>query len=139
MYPSRFIQTSDYGTLKNDSASTTMSVTINNGLVFNPSNPLLGSQTISVGTRNAPIRARMTTTKRGGTWIVGTFLFEYPVNMQVTGFPVAGYSLYCSLYRISPTDMRLDVFAEGGSGPNITVRETVVVTAVFTTFLSPLD
>lgn len=138
MKPSNFILSSDYGTLKNDSGSTVLTVTINNGFVFNPSNPLLGQSSIEVGTLNAPVRSRMTTTKRGGTWIIGTFLFDQ-ISSQVSGFPVDVSPLWCSLYRTSPSTMTLRVETEGFPGPNITIRETVVVSAIFTTFLSPLD
>lgn len=138
MYPDRFILNSEYGTLKNDSNATTLSVTISNGYVFNPSSPTLGSQSVEVGTVNAPIRSRMTTTKRGGDWFIGTFLFDQ-INVQSSGTPVSPAPLYCSLYRSSPTTMTLLVYTEGYAGTNLTVRETVTVTAVFTTFLSPLD
>lgn len=138
MYPERFIQTSDFGTLKNDSGSTTFSVTVNSGFVFNPSSPIIGTHDVEIGTRNAPIRARGTTSKRGGSWIVGTFLLD-SVNMQPSGFPVAPYTIYCALFRVSPSIMRLQVYVEGHTGPNITVRETFTVTFIATTFLSPLE
>lgn len=138
MYPERFIQNSDYATLKNDSQSNLLSVTISNGFVFNPTSPALGSQTISVGTINAPIRARMNSTKRGSTWIIGTFMLEM-VNMQPAGFPISQFPVFASLYRSSSSEMTLEIFTEGFSGPNLTVRETVNFQAIFSTFLSLFD
>lgn len=139
MYPERFIQTSDFATLKNDSGSTTLSVTIPNGTVFNHSNPHLGTQTVSVGTINAPVRSRMTTTKRGGNWMVSSFMLDTIVT-QGAGLPVDFTYVWCTLYRSSPSQMSLSIYIESfGGGPNFTTREPFTVTAVFSTFLSPFD
>ena len=138
--PNNFILTTDYGTLKNDSGTTTLSVTIPNGTIFNPSNPVLGVQDAAVGTKNAPIRARSHTTKNPGVWSVGTFLYtEY--NYTAVGLPgTYTGNLYCSLYRPSPGAIRLQVVTEGVTGsPNYTVVGSVTITFSFTTFLSPID
>lgn len=138
-YPERFILTSDYGALKNDSGSTTLSVSIPNGFVFNPSSPLIGFDEAQVGTINAPIRARGYN-NIDDAWTTATFIY---VNYRYTvaGFPgTQNGLLYCSLFRPNASTIRLEVNAEGVIGsPNYTVVGAVNVTYVITTFLSPLD
>lgn len=137
--PNDFILSTDYGTLKNDSGITTLSVTISNGTIFNPANPILGNHDVSVGTINAPIRARVNTSKTPGVWAVCTFLFS-DYNYTISGFPGTNTgNLFCSVYRPSPGTIRLQVSTEGALGSSdYTVVGTVVITFRITTFLSPL-
>lgn len=139
MKPNDFLLNSDFGSLKNDTQSNTISASITAGTIFNPSNPLLASATIDVGTRNAGLRARGKSSKYA-PWVSGLTLYS-DFNASIPAFPEAGIvtmSLYCSLQRISPTRMRLSLGVEGGSGgPNFKVEENQTITFVFSTFLSP--
>lgn len=138
MYPNRLNLSSDYGTLKNDSTGVTISITIPNGLVYNSNNPIIGETTITIGTKNAPVRARGITT-RSGVWSVGTFIYSF-ISQQPTGGPVYDGFLLATLFRSSPTQMTLRISGEYvGGGPNVTIRETQTITFVLSTFLSPTD
>jgi len=139
MKTNRFILSTDFGTLKNDTQSNVISVTINAGTLFDPSNPQLGSATIDVGTRNAGIRARGASDKYG-IWTVGTTLYS-TVLVSVPSDPFIPpfvQTLYCNLDRISPSTVRLTVGTDGTSGaPTFRVDDTQTITFVFSTFLSP--
>lgn len=138
----KFILSSDFATLKNDTQSNTISVTVSAGTIFNPTNPQLGVATMEVGTRNAGLRARGMSTKTGN-WFVGTTLYSSVlVNIpSEPSVPPFSQSLYCTLDRISPTTVRLSVGTEGvnGSPPDFRVADTQTITFVFSTFLSPFD
>jgi len=131
------IQT-DYGVLMGDSESNVISITIPNNFVFDPSNPLLAEAFIDVGTNNAYIRARANTSKYPG-WSVGTFMYTFMLyDVPSEGIPPYEGFLLCSLTRVSPTTMRLAAFAEQvPGGPPYRTRESVTITFVFSTFLSP--
>lgn len=137
----QFQRSSDFGTLKNDSQGTVISVTINAGTIFNPSNPNLGSATVNVGKINASLRARGQSSKYGRVVAATTIYSDTVVN--VPSDPGIGnfiQTLYCNLERISPTTVRLSVGTDGTSGaPNFRIAETQTITFVFSTFLSPFD
>ncbi len=138
MFPSRFALASDYGALTNDSVSTTITATITNGQIYNPSSPLLATATVAVGTSNALVRARGNTSRYAG-WHVGTFLYsQLQYDIPSLGTAPADGMLMCSLYRVNATTMRLDLHAEGFSGaPDYRITQTQTITFVFSTFLSP--
>lgn len=137
-----FQRSSDFGTLKNDSQSNVISVTIAAGTVFSPTNPILAEAIVSAGTVNAGLRARGSSTKYArevsATTIYSDSSFNIPSQPSVPAFVQA---LYCTLDKISPTQVRLRVGTDGvnGTPPNFRVNETQTITFVFSTFLSPFD
>lgn len=140
MKPNDSIINTDYGSLLNDSSSTTISLTVPNNYVYNPSNPLLAQTTIEVGTNNAYIRARGSTSKFPG-WYTGTFIAS-EILTDVPSIPGSTFTgfLFCSLDRVSPTSLRLSAYAEGVSGaPDYRTRESQTITFVLSTFLSPIQ
>lgn len=138
MRPNDYNLTTDYGTLKNDTQTNTIQLTIASGTTYPYSNPIIASTTLNVGTINAGIRARGNSSKYPNVWAVGTTLYS-DLNVTVSG-SAFNTTLYCTLDRISPTTVRLQVATDGASGaPNATVNQTQTITFVFSTFLSPLD
>lgn len=138
MYPNKYDLNTDYGTLKNDTQSNTISITIPAGTVYPYSNPIIAETTLDVGTINAGIRARGNSSRYPGVWVVGASLYSY-INITVSGSAFDA-TLYCNLDRISPTTMRLQIGSDGSSGaPNATVNQTQTITFVFSTFLSPIN
>lgn len=138
MRPNEYNLTTDYGTLKNDTQTNTIQITIPSGTTYPYSNPIIASTTLNVGTINAGIRARANSSKYPTIWTVGSTLYS-DLNVTVSG-SAFDTTLYCNLDRISPTTVRLQIATDGAaSAPNATVNQTQTITFVFSTFLSPLD
>jgi hypothetical protein len=142
MLLNNFILSSDYASLKNDTQSNIISVTIPFGMIFNSgTNNILGSSTLIVGTINAGIRARGNSSKYA-KWVSGTTIY---VNYLFTipSIPAAGTqtgTLYCNLQRISSNTMQLIVATDQDPGaPDFKIAETQTITFVFSTFLSPFN
>lgn len=136
-----FVLNSQYATLKNDTQSNTLSITINEGTLFDPNNPQLGSTTLNVGKINAGMRARGYSSKYN-KWTIGPTLYSDTL-VDIPSIPSYGtftQSLYCNLDRINPTTVRLSVGTDGTNGaPTFRIKETQTITFVFSTFLSPFD
>jgi hypothetical protein len=138
-----FILNSDYATIKNDTQSNTISVTIASGTTFTPStlDVEIGISTLDVGTINAGIRARGKSSKHAD-WVVGTtlftdFLVSYPAY---PGIGTISQTFWCYLKRIDADTVKLLVTYETAVGaPQIKIEETVTISFVFSTFLSPFD
>lgn len=141
MYPQEFILSSSWATLKNDTQTNTLSVTITAGTIYNPSNPFLGEASMVVGKVNAGVRARAETTKFAN-WVVGQSILSTSM-MSIPSMPAVPpfeQWLLGTLERTSDSTIRLAVYTEGGSGlPNNRVEETQTITFVFSTFLSPFN
>jgi len=136
-----FILNSDYGSLKNDSDVTTISVVLNSGTVFTPNSPntVIASTDVSAGSINAPIRARCNTSKYPTVWGVGTTMFANSL-MSAAGAPGnVTNPIWCFLYRVNSTTIRLLVTMEVVTGATYTLQETQTITFKFRTFLSPLS
>lgn len=134
-----FILNSDYATLKNDSDVTTISVVLNTGTTFTPNAPntVIASTDVTIGTANAPIRARCNTSKYPTVWGVGSTMFADSL-MSAGGFTFTG-PIWCFLYRVTPTTLRLLITHETVAGaPLYTIKETQTITFKVRTFLSPL-
>lgn len=142
MQPNDFILASDYASLKNDTQTNSISVTINNGTTWNISSPTLATATLSVGTVNAGLRGRGQSSKYSSKWLNGLSLYS-DLNYTIPAFPEAGtqtMALYCTLERINATTIRLTAASEGGSGaPDYVTAESQTITFIFSTFLSPFD
>lgn len=136
----RFISNSDYGSLKNDSQTNTISVTIASGVTFNPSNNVLGTATLDVGTINAGIRARGNSSKYT-PWVVGTTIYSLLlISIPSLGPTTFETTLYCNLERIDADTVKLTVAVENASGsPDYRTEEAQTITFVFSTFLSPFN
>ena len=141
MYPNNAELTTDFGTLKNDTQSNTISVVIPNNYDYDPGNPDLGVAYLDVGTINAGLRARANTSKYPG-WYSGVTLTS-TILVTIPTFPEFGtfnVGLYCNLDRISPSTVRLRVSADGFPGdPTYRTQESITVTFIFSTFLSSFD
>jgi hypothetical protein len=136
-----FITNTDYGTLKNDTQSNTLSVTVADNTTWNPSvDNILAQSTLVVGTVNAGIRARGKSSKYA-PWVVGTTLYS-TINYEIPSLAMTGLTmnLYCNLERVSSTTVRLTMASEGSVGsPDFRTEEAQTITFVFSTFLSPFD
>lgn len=133
---------SDHGTLKNDSQSNVISVTIPAGTIFNPTNPQLGVATVNAGKINGSLRARGSSTKYNRQVSALTIYSDVVVSIpSQPSVPPYTQALYCSLDRIGPNTVRLSVGTDGvnGSPPNFRIDDTQTITFVFSTFLSPFD
>lgn len=142
MQPNDFILTSDYASLKNDTQTNSISVTINNGTTWNISSPTLATATLTAGTVNAGLRGRGQSSKYSSKWMNGLTLYS-DLSHTIPSIPEAGtqsIGLYCTLERISATTVRLTAATDGGSGmPDFRTAESQTITFVFSTFLSPFD
>lgn len=133
-----FIQTSDLATFKNDSAGTVFTVTIPNGLVFNPSQPIIGRDSKIVGKVNAGLRCNGMTSKYTGISVGANLVSDLRVN--VVGIGNVTINLYCQLVRTSASTLELQVAVEGAIGSsNYTTLESQTITFTVSTFLSPFD
>lgn len=131
-----YILNSDYATLKNDTYNNTISVTITAGTVvdLNVYDHVIASTTMSIGTKNAGLRARGNSS-RNSTWAIGTTIYSL-ISTDYQG----EMSIWCTLRRISPTTLQLLVTSETAQGsPLITILETQTITFKFATFLSPFN
>ena len=136
----RFIINSRYASLKNDTQSNTLSVTITSGTTFSPSTGnILGTANLDVGTINAGIRARGKSS-RYSSWSVGTTIYslgEFSIPSIPT--PTFNQTLYCTLERTSATNVRLTVAVEKSPSPDYRIEADQTITFVFSTFLSPFN
>lgn len=141
MNPNDLILASDYASLKNDSQTNTISVTIPSGQTWNISSPTLQTATITAGTVGANLRARGHTSKYP-KWLNGLTVYS-DLSHTIPSIPAAGVQtigLYCTLERINATTIRLTAASDGGSGaPNFQTNESQTITFVFSTFLSPFN
>lgn len=136
-----FILNTEYGSLKNDSVNSTISVTLNAGTVFTPSAPntVIAATNITIGTINSPIMARGNTTKYPSRWGVGNIMFADSL-VSANGYPgTVTNPIWCILYRLNATTLRLLVTSEVVGGVTYTLQETQTITFKFRTFLSPLN
>ena len=141
MKPKDFIISTDWATLKNDTQSNTISLTVSAGTIYSPSNPILGQVSMEVGQINAGIRARARTTKFPN-WVVGSSILSTSMTTipSMPAVPAFEQWLLGTLERTSPTTVTLTVASEGGTGvPDLRVQETQTITFVFSTFLSPFN
>lgn len=135
--PEKFIQTSDYATLKND-ASGTISITLTSGTVIAGGGTLTVDATATIGTTSASVRSYMVASNASTKFCIGTSL-SFKCNITQLGYtydysPVANIErvsgstvrLYCNIINFSPSD-------------TLTISETVTVTATIRTFLSPFS
>ncbi len=133
-----FISATDYGTLKNDTQSNSVSITISNGQVVAAGSSVVISNTVSAGTISAGLRARGSTTKNPGEY-VGTTLYTTS-SCSVVGEPgFVSVTLYCSLERISAAQVKLSTSIDNPSGGTMTITQSQTVTFVFSTSVSPFD
>lgn len=127
---------SDYATLKNDTYNNTISVTITAGTVvdLNVYDHVIASTTMSIGTRNAGLRARGNSS-RNSTWVIGTTIYSLiSTNNQ------GEMSIWCTLRRTNPGILQLLITSETVPGaPLVTILETQTITFKFATFLSPFN
>lgn len=142
MNPQNFKISTDFATLKNDTQTNTLSLTINSGTVYNNSSPLLGTVSMDIGTINAGIRARCKTSLYT-PWIIGPSLLSTSLVSipSMPAVPQFEQWIIATLERTSPTTVTLTVSAEGagGGGPNFRLEQTQTITFVFSTFLSPFN
>lgn len=138
-----FILNSDYATLKNDTQSNTISVTIASGTLFTPNaiDTEIGSATLDVGTINAGIRA-MGKSSKYDDWVIGTTLYT-DIDVSDPSIPEIGtipMTILCYLKRTDANTVKLLITCEAvGGSPQIKTEEAVTISFVFSTFLSPFD
>lgn len=135
--PESFIMTSDYASLANDERGT-VSLTTTTGITVPPGGQHDFRATTTIGTRNAPIRALMSTSASPGVVvpcesIVITLTVEYAIDGNTYL-----YTTIANLYRSSPTEIRLEASVSNPLSFNITINGGVqTITADVRTFLSP--
>lgn len=137
MRPQQYIESSDYGSVKND-ARGRISLTIPNGDTI-PGNG--GSRTwlaeMELGTRNASLRVQTLSSLRPTEWLPGQIRF---IDMTVSGsFGAQTETGAVSVVRVSAT--RIRIYCTHFNFDNVT--QTVVggqtITADVVTFLSPFN
>lgn len=137
--PNRLILSSSFGTLKNDTQSNHLTITVPSGQVRTSANLELARAVVSVGTRNSPIRARMRSSKFN-TWRLGTTLLSL-ISTTNNFNPVPDETLlWCAVQRISATEVALILYLSGfgGGGFTVTTQEAITVEAVFSTYVQPV-
>lgn len=134
-----FLLTSDLATLKNDTSENVLTLTIPNGMTFNPgSNPLIASRSFEVGTINAGIRCVGSSSKYSGNSLGTTLITD--MNMNISGVGSLPVTVYCTLVRTSANTLEIQAYVEGFAGsPNHTTLESQTITFRLSTFLSPFD
>jgi len=125
---------SDFPSLAND-GNVTMSVTIPNGWVA----PFTAGHTYvtkdyAVGSTNSSIRARITVD--GTNWYVGTSASFYKTVRFVDGSTFSA-PFFVSIYRTSPTNIRLEAGLYNQFGDNVTSTSDTTITAQVATFKTP--
>lgn len=139
IYPNRLILSSSFGTLKNDTQSNSLSITIPSGTSVTRPTIELGRQTLAVGEVNSPIRARMKSSKYD-IWRVGTSLYSQVSTTSSLDPTPQDLGLWCTIQRISATEVALILSLTGlggGMGETITTDENITIEAVFSTYLQP--
>lgn len=144
--PEDFILTTDFATLKNDSQLTRLSFNINNGdtvpaATGGGATPgvRIYQQTVTVGTRGAPLRSRMRNTTLSSTWY-GCSQLIFPILISYPGTPNYELDVGAILERINPTQMRVyAAIPNGNPQAAMTIRRTERIECDFTTFLSPFN
>lgn len=135
---SAFILTTDLATFKNDTAGNVLTVVVPNGLVYNPSNPVLGFQEITVGKINSGLRCVGSTSKFPGLSVGATIVSN--INVNIPGLGASNTNLYASVIKSSATTLRLQVETEKFAGsPDWTTLESQTITFYVSTYLSPFD
>jgi hypothetical protein len=137
--PESFILNSDYATLKND-ATGTMSLSITTGDVIAVGGSKTFETFLDIGTRNASIRAQMSSNRYVSNYCVGTSL-QTQIQMQydIPGSPMIFDDYFvANVERVSPTRLRLYLTIPNPNTFTLTViGGAQVITADINTFLSP--
>lgn len=123
---------SDFPSLAND-GNQLMTVTIPNGWTAGAGHSYISSD-YSIGTINSSIRARITVD--GTNWYVSTAL-SWNQSVDFVGFGVSDTPFFVSIYRTSPTNIRLEAGVFNNSGTNMVVQGTRIITAQVATFITP--
>lgn len=136
--PEAFISTTDYATLQND----------NQGILtlFIPTSasvPIGGRVTyqnfITLGKKNAGLRAQVASDLYGGLFSPGTTIITY-TTVTIDVFTGVLQTLYVNLERINPTTLRAYVNIDNFTGLSMTVTGTPqTITFDINTFISPFN
>lgn len=141
--PDKFILTSDYATLKNDSPLTLVSLTIPAGSIPAASGAtptvVTYQTTFSIGKVNASIRSRARDVTNGSDWVIGAQLFfDLMVWQNYPGYPDPSPQTHsCILERISPTEMRIYTDVINFADRPLFIRRNEVIQFELVTFLTP--
>lgn len=140
MKVNRFIQSSDYATLKNDGVTTTAEIEISVGHTFDPTTGILGFADVVKGGKNAGIRASWLDDDYPSLRTIGTtFLTDIDLSIPALG-AFFTQALYCEISRINSTTVRMTVAIEKNPGaPTHRVESLKSIHVSFSTFLNPFD
>jgi hypothetical protein len=133
--PKHFKLTSDYATTQND-ARGTMSYTIPAGTVIAPGATGVFDAYSTLGTRNAYLRRRVSTSNTPGKWFIATTLIS-DANVSLDTIGPASWPLYHDIQRTAPTLIRAYCELHNNSPYPMTVTTTQTITWEVNTFLSP--
>lgn len=137
MKSSKFIQTTDYATLKNDDIGQ-VSLTIPT-ITLAPGAKYTKSEEIDLGTRGAPLFAIMNSSWYPSTWCVGNAIFLEVPTVATGGVPNTDPSL-CTVVvdKVSPTRVRIYFYFNNITINTLSIQfANMVVTARILSFLSP--
>lgn len=124
---------SDFPSLAND-GNQTMTLTIPNGWAAGyPGHSYINAD-YTVGSVNSSIRAKITVD--GTNWYVGTTA-SWTQDVNYTGIGADTAPFFVSVYRISPTVIRLQAGVYNIGGATMTTTGARTITAQVSTFITP--
>lgn len=137
--PESFILNSDYATLAND-ATNTVTLTTSTGILITPGTQHDFQSEITLGQKNAPIRALMNTSAEPSVYVPCESMVVTLTVLYAIDGNTYNYTTIANVYRISSTTIRLEVSVSNPFSFNITINGGVqTITADISTFLSPFE
>lgn len=136
--PESFILTTDYATLKNDSAAPiTLQVTISSGVSIPGNSVYSVAANATVNSNSADIRSIIHSSKNSAYYLVASSTY-YMRSGTVLGFPGFECKVYAAISRESATQIRLTAIIKNPySSPLVFEAGDETITAYITTFISP--
>lgn len=134
-----FIAISDFATLKNDAGPIQGTVTIPSGLVLTAGQLYTQSSTITIGTKNAPSRVEIASTKESSVFYAGSVMVVYR-NGQIAGPISVPYNIVAYSRRTDPNTITITAAITNPYGENLTTASGAeTFTFEISSFLSPFE
>lgn len=136
--PQSFNLTSDYGSLKADSDSQTVSLFVPGSIAIPPGNAFALSIDREIGTVGASVRSRAVGSKEPASDLIASARI-FSRTGSLSGSPTA-YTIDTWISRISATEIRLSLLIENNFGlPLTTEAGSETITYTLTTYKSPFS
>jgi len=129
--PLKYIVNTDYATLKNDSDTTTVTISVPAGDSIPAGGYKSYTSSVTVGTAGAPMEFQIYYSSGTQRWLTPALLV-----VENAGSPTTQYQGYVSIYRSTATiaTIRVDYFNPNGSPVSTTAR---TITGYVRTYLPP--